>query len=70
MSIISVGQQGVDLFFILSSFLIFGSVTKSFSFPSFAVKRAHRIFPAHLIAIAVLVITYAASFYGLCSAWF
>lgn len=56
-SVVTLGHMGVDLFFMLSAFLIFSSVTRAglarFDIRYFAVKRSHRIFPAHLIAIAV-----------------
>lgn len=51
--VLSIGHQGVDLFFMLSAFLIFSSASRGrFDAARFLDKRAHRIFPAHLIAIA------------------
>lgn len=57
LAVVTLGHVGVDLFFILSAFLIFSSATRAglarFDAGQFAVKRSHRIFPAHIVAIAL-----------------
>ncbi len=59
-AVITVGHMGVDLFFILSAFLIFSSAARAgierFDIRHFAIKRSHRIFPAHFIAIALWIL--------------
>ncbi len=53
------GWMGVDLFFVLSGFLIAGQLFRSysagrpFSFPDFYTRRAFRILPAYLAVLAL-----------------
>lgn len=61
------GFIGVDIFFVLSGFLISGVILSSlkagtFSFTDFYVRRVRRIFPA---LIAVLLATYVLGWYSL-----
>lgn len=58
------GWHGVDLFFVLSGFLIGGQIIEDilagrFSFRVFYIKRFWRIFPPYYFAIAVFVAVYA-----------
>jgi len=58
------GWHGVDLFFVLSGFLIGGQIIEDilagrFSFRVFYIKRFWRIFPPYYFAIAVFVAIYA-----------
>jgi exopolysaccharide production protein ExoZ len=48
------GGTGVDLFFVLSGFLIYGAVRKpTLNFRKFIVRRAQRIYPAFLAVFAL-----------------
>ncbi len=51
------GHLGVDLFFVLSGYLIYGSVLdkKSFSPTSYAKRRIQRIYPTFLVVFAVYI---------------
>src|SRR5579862_4388019 len=53
------GFVGVDIFFVISGFLISGLIFKSlrsqsFSFPDFYVRRMRRIFPALTVVLAAV----------------
>ncbi|MCV0378324.1 acyltransferase [Nitratireductor sp.] len=55
------GFIGVDVFFVISGFLITGNILKdieneSFSFLSFFMKRLRRIYPALLVTVAATFI--------------
>lgn len=53
----SFGNLGVDLFFILSGYLIYGSIiTKEFDTWPYAKRRIERIYPTFLVVLAVYVI--------------
>jgi len=54
------GWHGVDLFFVLSGFLIGGQILEenyagNFSFKRFYIKRTLRIFPAYYAAVLVFI---------------
>ena len=51
------GTIGVDLFFVLSGFLIYGSIMSgdSFSYKSFAKRRIQRIYPAFITVLAIYI---------------
>lgn len=54
------GFVGVDIFFVISGFLITSIITKemedkTFSFPTFYARRARRIFPALVVVLATLL---------------
>lgn len=49
------GQWGVDIFFLLSGFIIYLTTKDGSSWKSFAVKRVFRIYPAYWIALAVYI---------------
>jgi exopolysaccharide production protein ExoZ len=52
-----VGHSGVDIFFILSGFLIYGSLLrKPISYLSFCARRLHRIYPTFLFVFAIYVL--------------
>ena len=50
---VSVGSIAVNIFFILSGYLIASSWTHSTSFKSYIVRRAARIFPALIVVVLV-----------------
>jgi peptidoglycan/LPS O-acetylase OafA/YrhL len=55
-AIYTIGLTGVDLFFVLSGFLIYGSlIANPQPFWSFLGRRAQRIYPAFLVVFAVYV---------------
>lgn len=54
-----IGNSGVDLFFVLSGYLIYGAVIKNFHFFKFISRRIQRIYPTFLVVFAVYL---AASF--------
>ena len=47
------GNSGVDLFFVLSGYLIYGAVIKNFDFLKFINRRIQRIYPAFLVVFAI-----------------
>lgn len=61
-----IGSTGVDLFFVLSGFLIYGMViSRSDGFVSFMSRRAKRIYPAFIVVLTVYVLlSLAAPEYG------
>lgn len=53
----SAGNTGVDLFFVLSGYLIYGSlITRSQSFFTFISKRIKRIYPAFLAVFVIYLV--------------
>ena len=53
----TVGNSGVDLFFVLSGFLIYGSlITKSQPFARFLSRRVQRIYPAFIAVFAAYLL--------------
>ncbi len=59
--VFSFGWLGVELFFMISGFVIFMTLDKSDSYLSFLRKRWLRLFPAMLIASLLLYLTGACS---------
>ncbi|MBZ9611747.1 acyltransferase family protein [Rheinheimera maricola] len=58
----SFGNIGVDLFFVLSGYLIYGSIinSKNFSTARYSKRRLQRIYPTFLVVFAIyLVLSYA-----------
>jgi exopolysaccharide production protein ExoZ len=52
----SIGNKGVDVFFALSGYLIYGSlISKKQPFGKFIARRAQRIYPAFLAVLAIYV---------------
>jgi peptidoglycan/LPS O-acetylase OafA/YrhL len=52
-----IGQTGVDLFFVLSGYLIYGSLIKhKQSFVRFMVRRCRRLYPAFLAVFAIYMV--------------
>ena len=47
------GQWGVDIFFLLSGFIIFLTTKDHSSWKIFALKRVCRIYPAYLVCLIV-----------------
>lgn len=63
---LNLGWVGVDLFFVLSGYLIGGQIlrdvaARSFHFSIFYVKRVLRIFPAYYVSILLTVVLYTNS---------
>lgn len=50
------GNSGVDLFFVLSGYLIYGAVIKKFDFSKFIYRRIQRIYPAFLVVFAIYLV--------------
>ncbi|MBK9408441.1 MAG: acyltransferase [Gemmatimonadetes bacterium] len=55
------GNRGVDLFFILSGFLIYGTlIRKAHDYRKFMARRVERIYPTFLVVLAIyLVLSFA-----------
>lgn len=53
------GWVGVELFFLISGFVIFLTLEKSRSFPDFITRRWLRLFPAMLICSAVIYVAFS-----------
>ncbi len=52
----TVGGSGVDLFFVLSGYLIYGAVSKqNFNFGDFLRRRSERIYPAFLVVLSFYI---------------
>lgn len=49
--IFSLGEYGVQLFFIISGFVIYMSILKVKSVSDFAIKRSFRLYPAYIFAV-------------------
>ncbi len=63
--VLPVGYIGVDIFFVISGFLVGGMIYEQitaaqFSLPVFYVKRIHRIIPAQLFMIGLLFVALTA----------
>src|SRR5699024_11527568 len=54
--IFSYGHYGVQLFFIISGFVIFMSVRRGRSAGDFLIKRAFRLYPAYIASIVITFI--------------
>lgn len=50
------GQWGVDIFFLLSGFIIYLTTRDHSSWKVFAIKRVFRIFPAYLLCLVVYIL--------------
>jgi exopolysaccharide production protein ExoZ len=50
------GNSGVDLFFVLSGYLIYGAVIKKFDFWDFIYRRIQRIYPTFLVVFAIYLL--------------
>lgn len=57
----SFGHYGVQLFFIISGFVIFMSVSRGRSASDFLIKRAFRLYPAYIAAVVITFIVLSAS---------
>src|ERR1700686_2691801 len=53
MVLFTIGRQGVDLFFIISGFVIFMTIEKTRRGLDFVVSRFSRLFPAYWIAVSL-----------------
>ena len=51
------GQYGVDIFFILSGFLIYLTVKENTTVIDYAKKRIFRIYPLYIFALLLYVVT-------------
>lgn len=49
----SLGEYGVQLFFIISGFVIYMSILKVKSVSDFAIKRSFRLYPAYIFAVVL-----------------
>ncbi|HEY4124458.1 MAG TPA: acyltransferase, partial [Rhizomicrobium sp.] len=49
----SYGREGVELFFVLSGYLIYGALIRRPSIRSFMKRRVQRIYPAFLVTLAI-----------------
>ena len=58
-SVVSVpwGRYGVDLFFVVSGYVITSSVTRSPKPSGFAINRVARLYPAYVVAVLVSAVT-------------
>lgn len=50
------GQWGVDIFFLLSGFIIFLTTKEGSSWVNFCIKRVFRIYPAYLFILALYML--------------
>lgn len=50
------GQWGVDMFFLLSGFIIFLTTQEGSSWVNFCIKRVFRIYPAYLFILALCML--------------
>ncbi len=50
------GNSGVDLFFVLSGYLIYGAVIKNYDFLKFLYRRIQRVYPAFLVVFAIYLL--------------
>ncbi len=50
------GQWGVDIFFLLSGFIIYLTTKEESSWVDFSIKRIFRIYPAYLIILALYLL--------------
>src|SRR5699024_1067139 len=57
----SYGHYGVQLFFIISGFVIFMSVRRGRSAGDFLIKRAFRLYPAYIASIVITFIVLSSS---------
>ncbi|WP_342388817.1 acyltransferase family protein [Salinicoccus bachuensis] len=55
------GEYGVQLFFIISGFVIYMSVMKVKSASDFAIKRSIRLYPAYMFAVALTFVVVSTS---------
>lgn len=52
-----IGAKGVELFFVISGFLIYGMlIRKSVSFPSYFKRRVKRLYPTFLVMISLYIV--------------
>ena len=52
----TIGHSGVDLFFVLSGYLIYGAALKpSLHYGRFMKRRIHRIYPTFLVVLALYI---------------
>ena len=49
------GQWGVDIFFLLSGFIIFITTKEKSSWIDFSIKRVFRIYPAYLLILGLYI---------------
>lgn len=59
------GQWGVDIFFLLSGFIIYLTTKEKSNWKAFAIKRVFRIYPAYLLCLVVYSL-YSISYDNVC----